>query len=87
MFIEFHTGASCILRIIATLSKCNSAIRNVDSSDSWKIPNAACNRPDAIDGENGILQVASALRGVTGGGATNTKPESDFLKGFDSDEW
>ena len=43
--------------------------------------------------ENEVLKQTAAsaakapVRGVTGGGATKQKKESDFLKGFNSDEW
>ena len=37
--------------------------------------------------QNAASAAKAPVRGVTGGGATKQKKESDFLKGFNSDEW
>lgn len=48
---------------------------------------AAVEKETKVLKQNAASAAKAPVRGVTGGGATNTKPESDFLKGFDSDEW
>lgn len=37
--------------------------------------------------QNAASAARAPVRGVTGGGPTETKPESDFLRGFNSDGW
>ena len=46
----------------------------MDSSDSRIVPHTACNRPNSIDGENGILQVASVHSAAVQTGVVFTEP-------------
>lgn len=48
---------------------------------------AAVEKETKVLKQNAASAARAPVRGVTGGGATNTQPESDFLKGFDSDPW
>ena len=48
---------------------------------------AAVEKETKVLKQNAASAAKAPVRGVTGGGATNTQPESDFLKGFDSDPW
>lgn len=48
---------------------------------------AAVEKETKVLKQNAASAAKAPVRGVTGGGSTDTKPESDFLKGFNSDEW
>lgn len=48
---------------------------------------AAVEKETKVLKQNAASAAKAPVRGVTGGGPTDTKPKSDFLKGFDSDEW
>ena len=48
---------------------------------------AAVEKETKVLKQNAASAAKAPVRGVTGGGATDTKPESDFLKGFNSDPW
>lgn len=48
---------------------------------------AAVEKETKVLKQNAASAAKAPVRGVTGGGKTNTEPESDFLKGFDSDSW
>lgn len=48
---------------------------------------ASLKRENEVLKQNAASAAKAPVRGVTGGGATNTKPKSDLLKGFDSVEW
>lgn len=49
---------------------------------------ASLKKENEVLKQNAASAAKAPVRGVTGGGATNTKPQNDFLKGFDSyGEW
>lgn len=48
---------------------------------------ASLKRENEVLKQNAASAAKAPVRGVTGGGSTQQKKESDFLKGFNSDEW
>jgi len=48
---------------------------------------ASLKRENEVLKQNAASAAKAPVRGVTGGGATNTKPKSPLFAGFDSDEW
>lgn len=48
---------------------------------------ASLKKENEVLKQNAASAAKAPVRGVTGGGATKQKKESDFLKGFNSDEW
>lgn len=48
---------------------------------------ASLKKENEVLKQNAASAARAPVRGVTGGGATNQKKESDFLKGFNSEEW
>lgn len=48
---------------------------------------ASLKKENEVLKQNAASAAKAPVRGVTGGGATNTKPQNNLLKGFDSDEW
>ena len=46
---------------------------------------ASLKKENEVLKQNAASAAKAPVRGVTGGGATNTKAQNDFLKGFDSD--
>lgn len=48
---------------------------------------ASLKKENEVLKQNAASAAKAPVRGVTGGGATKQKKESDFLKGFNSEEW
>jgi threonine synthase len=48
---------------------------------------ASLKKENEVLKQNAASAAKAPVRGVTGGGATNTKPRNDLLKGFDDDAW
>ena len=48
---------------------------------------ASLKKENEVLKQNAASAAKAPVRGVTGGGATNTKPQSNLLKGFDDDTW
>lgn len=48
---------------------------------------AALSKENSVLKQNAASAAKAPVKGVTGGGKTDTEPESDFLKGFNSDTW
>ena len=48
---------------------------------------ASLKKENEVLKQNAASAAKAPVRGITGGGATNTKPKSDLLKGFDSVDW
>lgn len=48
---------------------------------------ASLKKENEVLKHNAASAAKAPVRGVTGGGATNTKPQNDLLKGFEDDVW
>ena len=48
---------------------------------------ASLKKENEVLKHNAAAAAKAPVRGITGGGATDTKPKSDLLVGFDSDDW
>ena len=48
---------------------------------------ASLKKENEVLKQNAASAAKAPVRGVTGGGATNTKPQNNLLVGFDSDDW
>jgi hypothetical protein len=48
---------------------------------------ASLKKENEVLKQNAASAAKAPVKGVTGGGATDTKPQHDILKGFDSDVW
>jgi hypothetical protein len=48
---------------------------------------ASLKKENEVLKQNAASAAKAPVKGITGGGATNTKPQHDILKGFDSDVW
>lgn len=48
---------------------------------------ASLKKENEVLKQNAASAAKAPVKGVTGGGATNTKPKNDLIAGFDSDDW
>ena len=48
---------------------------------------ASLKKENEVLKQNAASAAKAPVRGVTGGGATNTKPQNNLIAGFDSDDW
>ena len=48
---------------------------------------ASLKKENEVLKQNAASAAKAPVKGVTGGGSTNTKPKNDLLAGFDSDDW
>ena len=48
---------------------------------------ASLKKENEVLKQNAASAAKAPVKGITGGGATNTKPKNDLLAGFDSDSW
>lgn len=74
--VAVSNGANLLTAYIAHREKQNSKAA------------ASLKKENEVLKQNAASAAKAPVRGVTGGGATNTKPQNDLLKGFDSyGEW
>lgn len=86
LYPDFDSMPDSVARAVANGAPLLSAYVAYREQENRKAA-ASLKRENEVLKQNAASAARAPVRGVTGGGATKQKSESDFLKGFNSDEW